>query len=167
LKKKITKPKGTKAKRRTISEDRVRNAVVGHIADSGYSKDLKIKSGDEHGVDISATHKDSKARRIFVETKGGSPGANKNVSIHTAWGQILGRVTSLNANRIHGLAFPKDWETNVAKLSSPVVAKKLNVRYYFVDDHGVVQEFTANKFHEKHSKKRLRTKSARPSKKKR
>ena len=155
------KRKSSKPSTKIATEDRVRNAVVGHIAQNGFSGNLKIKSGDQQGVDISATHKDSIARRIFIETKGNSPGCNKNLAIHTAWGQIMGRVTSLNANRIHGLGFPKEWEENVAKLSSPVVAKKLNVRYYFVDTHGTVEEFTAARFHRKHPRTRKKKKATR------
>ena len=133
------------------SEDRVRNAVVGHIASIGYTKSLQIKSNDKHGVDIYAEHRDSPSRRIFIESKGDSPGGNKTIAIQVAWGQLLSRITTLNANRIHGLAFPSEWEENVAKLSSHIVARKLNVRYYFVSQKGRVTEFTAVEFGRRHS----------------
>jgi len=142
------KADGTK---KIATEDRVRNAVVGHIASKGFAKNLKIKANDQHGVDIFATHNNSYARRIFIEAKGNTPGANKTLSILTAWGQLLCRVTAVNSNRIHGLAFPKEWEPNVAKLSSAIAAKHLNVHYFFVDTHGNVEEYTATKFHSKHS----------------
>jgi hypothetical protein len=133
------------------NEDRVRNAVVGHIAGKGYSRNLKLKANNERGVDIYAEHARSSARRIFIESKGHSPAGNKTVAILTAWGQLLSRITSLNANRVHGLAFPKDWERNVVKLSSHVAAKKLNVRYYFVDARSNVEEYTAEQLRRKYA----------------
>ena len=132
------------------SEDRVRNAVVGHIAGLGYSDNLVVKANDQHGVDISANHPDSAARRIFIEAKGHSAHVNKTLAIQTAWGQILSRVTALNANRIHGIAFPSEWEKNVARLSSHLIARLLNVHYYFVSPTGRVTEFTAVQFERKH-----------------
>src|SRR6516165_10104663 len=140
------KQKKSRSSAKTATEDRVRNAIVGHIARNGYSNNLKIKSGDPQSVDISATHKNSVSRTIFIETKGNLPGCNKNLAIRNAWGQIMGRVTSLNAKRIHGLGFPKEWEKNVAKLSSPVVAREVSLRYYFVDTHGSVEESSAAAF---------------------
>ena len=145
------------SKGKVATEDRVRNAVVGHIAQKGYSRNLKIKSGDQHGVDIFATHASSDARRIFIEAKGNTPGCNKHLSILTGLGQLVGRVTSLNPNRTHGLAFPKEWEKNVAKLLSPLVAKMINLHYFFVDTHGNVEELTAAKFHKTHSTPRTRS----------
>jgi hypothetical protein len=144
------KPRKVVSGKKVATEDRVRNAVVGHIASKGYANNLKIKSSDEHGVDIYATHKDNAARRIFIEAKGNSPGVNKTLAILIAWGQLLSRVTAVNLNRIHGLAFPKEWENNVAKLSSHIVAIHLNVHFFFVDTHGDVEEFTAIQFQRKH-----------------
>jgi hypothetical protein len=136
--------------KKIATEDRVRNSVVGHITAKGYAKGLKIKANDQHGVDIFATHADNAARRILVEAKGHSPGVNKTLGILIAWGQLLSRITALNQNRIHGLAFPKEWENNVAKLSSHIVAKRITVHYFFVDSHGDVEEFTAEQFRRKH-----------------
>ena len=144
------KKKAAAVGKKIATEDRVRNAVVGHIASKGYSKNLRIKANDQHGVDIFACHSENAARRIFVEAKGQTQGSNRTLGVLTAWGQLLSRVTAVNPNRIHGLAFPKEWEVNVAKLSSGVVAKHLNVHYFFVDKHGVVEEFTATRFHKKH-----------------
>ncbi len=135
----------------TPNEERVRNAVVSHIAGKGYSRNLKLKANNERGVDIYAEHVGSQARRVFIESKGHSPNGNKTVAILTAWGQLLSRVTSLNMNRIHGLAFPKDWERNVERLSSHIAAKALRVRYYFVDARGRVEEYTAEQFRRKHA----------------
>jgi hypothetical protein len=133
------------------SEDRVRNAVVGHIAAQGYSNNLTVKANDEHGPDIFATHRDSDARRAFIEAKGHSKKVNKTIGIQVAWGQIVSRITSLNSNRIHGLAFPSEWEDNVAKLSSHIVARRLNIHYYFVSSGGQVREYTAAQFQRKHA----------------
>jgi hypothetical protein len=134
-------------KKKVATEERVRNAVAGHIVVKGYTKGLKMKAADEHGVDIYATHRDSDSRRIFIEAKGESPGGNRNLAILTAWGQLLSRVTAINPNRIHGLAFPAEWKNQVAKLSSHIVARHLNVHYFFVDTHGNVEELTAAKLH--------------------
>ena len=144
-----------------VSEDRVKNAVVGYIANQGYSNGLKIKSESQHGVDISANHRDNVARRVAIEAKGDSDGQNKTVAILMAWGELLSRLTAINPNRIHGLAFPESWENNVAKLSSSIVAKQMNVHYYFVDDHGNVTEYTAHKFHDAHPKTKPKVKRSR------
>ena len=133
------------------SEERVRNAVVGYIAAQGYSDNLDVKADDEHGVDVFATHRDSAARRIFIEAKGDSKKGNRTLSIQIAWGQIASRVSALNPNRIHGLAFPSEWEDNVARLTSHIVARRLNVHYYFVSKGGKVREYTAAQFERKHS----------------
>jgi hypothetical protein len=146
------------------SEERVKNAVISHLSSKGYSHNLKIKANDQTGVDISAQHRDSPARRILVEAKGHSNAANKTNGICVAWGQLVSRVTSLNSNRIHALAFPSDWEHNVFRISSLPVAKALNVHYFFVDIDGNVAEFTANQFHKKH-KRHKKTFKRSPSKK--
>jgi len=143
---------GKKKPKNTPSEERVKNAVVGHIASQGYAKDLVIKANDEHGVDISAKHRTSTARRIFIEAKGHSGSGNKTLAIEIAWGQLCSRVTAVNRNRIHGLAFPSSWETNVSKLSSRLVASYINCHFYFVSDGGNVSEYTAVQFAKKHKK---------------
>lgn len=134
------------------NEDRVRNAVVGLITSQGYTNNLQIKSGDQQGADICANHQTNEARRIVIEAKGDSPRGNKTIAIYTAWGQLASRVSSVNLNRIHGLAFPLSWESNVAKLSSHQIAKFINVHYYFVSNKGTVTEYTATQFRKKHKK---------------
>jgi hypothetical protein len=119
------------SKKVTPSEERVRNAVVGHIVGEGFTRNLDVKANNQHGVDIYAEHGKSSSRRILIEVKGHSPGVNITAAIYDAWGQLMSRVTTINSNRIHGLAFPSSWEKNVAKLSSPVVGAAVNVHFFF------------------------------------
>jgi hypothetical protein len=112
------------------NENRVKNAVAAHIAGNGYSSHLRIRAENERGPDIYAEHRNNPAQRIFVEAKGDSPGGNKTLAIQSAWGELISRITALNPNRIHGLAFPIEWENNVARLTSHIVARQLNVHYF-------------------------------------
>lgn len=128
------------------NENRVKNAVAGYIAGNGYASQLQIRAENERGPDIYAEHRNNASQRIFVEAKGDSPGGNRTLSIQSAWGELISRITTLNANRIHGLAFPLSWENNVARLTSHVVAKELNVHYFFVSNTGHVTEYTAAQF---------------------
>jgi len=128
------------------NENRVKNAVAAHIAGNGYSSHLRIRAENERGPDIYAEHRNNPAQRIFVEAKGDSPGGNKTLAIQSAWGELLSRITALNPNRIHGLAFPIEWENNVARLTSHIVARQLNVHYFFVSRTGHVTEYTALQF---------------------
>lgn len=139
-----------------VSEDRVKNAVVAHIVEQGFSRKLKIRAENQQGVDIYAEHANSAARRVYVEAKGDSDHGNKTLSIQSAWGELISRITALNPNRIHGLAFPSEWETNVARLSSNQVARALNVHFYFVEDSGRVHEYAAAQFERRHHRRRRR-----------
>jgi hypothetical protein len=127
----------TKSERRKLlSEDQVKNAVIANLASIGYMP-TKIKTLREHGVDITARHH-RYPRYFLVEVKGDPPQnvkssrSGREVRFLQSLGQLITRIQP-ERGYYYGLAFPSSYRDTVTRRLHPALLKKLHLHLFFVN----------------------------------
>jgi hypothetical protein len=128
--------------RMSLTEDRVKNAVIVKLAKMGYEP-RAIKSLTEQGVDIKARHR-RYGRFFLVEAKGDPPSSAKNagsgreVRLLMGLGQLMTRMQP-QTGYYYGLALPVSYRATVLRRLHPLLLKHLQLHLFFVDEQLTVE----------------------------
>lgn len=131
-----------------LKEKFVQDSIVTYLSRKGWSRNLKAKGLDEHGVDIKVRN-NNYARYWLVECKGDAsktakyPRSHREVCFNLALGQIVTRMVSHGKRGYkylykYGVGFPKSFESIVVRRVPYNVADKLNLYVFLVDEKGRV-----------------------------
>lgn len=131
-----------------ISEKFIQNSIIEHLFRKGWSRNLRAKGLDEHGVDIKVRH-NRYARYWLIECKGDAsktakkPRSHREVSFTLALGQIITRMKSDGQRGYkygykYGVGFPEWFRDPVIRRLPYNVADRLNLFVFFVTEDGSV-----------------------------
>ncbi len=131
-----------------LTEKFVRRAIVNWLSRHGYSRNLREKHTDEHGVDIKVRH-NNYARYFLVETKGGAvsgrkvkyPHSQREVLFIMALGQIATRMNT-DALYYYGIGLPETYRSKVTKRLPWQFCKKNKLCIFLVSKTGKVTHIT-------------------------
>ena len=125
-----------------LTERNVRRAVIEWLFRNGYSRNLREKSTDEHGVDIRIRH--NRYARYFVLEVKGEPGRDtryaeslRGAYLVQALGQLATRMDTAARYR-YGLGFPESYRTVVMRRLPWRFCKKTNLCVLLVTQAGKV-----------------------------
>lgn len=134
-----------------ITETFVQKSVLAHLAAQGWRRKPDVKDLRQPGADIKVWH--SRYERAFVvECKGHASIRCKNpkASDEGNFIHILGQiVTRMHANGVrgykyryhYGIALPANLKRKLVRRLPWDVADKLNLRAFFVNGAGAVEEY--------------------------
>ena len=131
-----------------LSERFVQNSIIEYLFRNGWSRNLRAKGLDEHGVDIKVRHI-RYARYWLIECKGDAstkakyPKSHEVNSFIFALGQILTRMKSDGQRGYKygykfGVGFPAGFRDLVISRLPSNVADKLNLYVFLVEKDGSV-----------------------------
>ena len=129
--------------RKLISENFVKNRIVGWLAEKDYTKYLVIKTLREKGVDIKVRHR-LYARYFMIETKGQGkiPQADENAFM-SSLAQIITRMKISRSTRYYfGLGLPHTSAKIALRRLPWQVAKKLLLYVFSVNKTGKVTQYS-------------------------
>ncbi len=131
-----------------LTEKFVQDSIIEYLFRKGWSRNLRSRSVDEHGVDIKVRNNNF-ARYWLIECKGDAsklakyPRSHREVCFNLALGQIVTRMKS-NGKRgykygyKYGVGFSSAFEDLVIRRLPFNVADKLNLYVFLVDSKGKV-----------------------------
>ena len=131
-----------------LPEKFVQDNIIEYLFRKGWSRNLRSKGTDEHGVDIKVRN-NRYARYWLVGGKGDAsktakyPRSHREVCFNLALGQIITRMKSDGKRGYkyiykYGVGFPVSFESMVVRRLPYSVADKLNLYAFLVDDKGKV-----------------------------
>jgi len=124
------------------TERNVRRAVIEWLFRNGYSRNLREKSTDEHGVDIRVRH-NRYSRYFLIETKGdpGSsvkhPDSSRDGCMVQALGQLVTRM-NVDARHRYGVGLPETYHTKVLRRLPWKFCRKVHLCVLLVSKEGKV-----------------------------
>lgn len=132
-----------------LSEKFVQDSIIEHLFHKGWSRNLRSKSVDEHGVDIKVRNNNF-ARYWLVECKGDAsktakyPRSHREVCFNLALGQIVTRMKSSGKRGYkygykYGVGFPASFRDLVMRRLPFNVADRLNLYIFLVGVGGKVE----------------------------
>ncbi|OGG74165.1 hypothetical protein A3A40_00330 [Candidatus Kaiserbacteria bacterium RIFCSPLOWO2_01_FULL_54_20] len=125
-------------KAKIISEEFVKRAVIRHLANLGWSKNLDYDDLHIRGVDIKVTNS-KYSRTFFIEAKGASSyRSGFEVAFVYSLGQIVTRMRSLKARYYFGIALPKKSADIAIRRIPYAFAIGVCLHVFSVDDSGKV-----------------------------
>ncbi|OGG55134.1 hypothetical protein A3D62_00835 [Candidatus Kaiserbacteria bacterium RIFCSPHIGHO2_02_FULL_49_11] len=141
-----------------LPEKFVQDNIIEYLFRKGWSRNLRSKGTDEHGVDIKVRN-NRYARYWLVECKGDAsktakyPRSHREVCFNLALGQIITRMKSDGKRGYkyiykYGVGFPVSFESMVVRRLPYSVADKLNLYIFLVDDKGKVVLYDWKKLRE-------------------
>lgn len=89
-------------KEKTISEDKVIEAILNWVYRNNYGLKPKIKHGHKHGVDLELNHEKTR-HKYYIECKGGP---HHEVNFISSIGQIITRMNRKPLGVNYGIALP-------------------------------------------------------------
>ncbi|MBZ9578177.1 hypothetical protein KJA13_04110 [Patescibacteria group bacterium] len=129
-----------------MTEKFVRRAIIDWLSRKGYSRGLREKHTDEHGVDIKVRH-NNYARYFIVETKGGTdakkvkhPRSRREVYFIYVLGQIATRMNT-TARYNYGVGLPDTYREKVMRRLPWQFCKNNNLFIFLVNKEGKVNQF--------------------------
>jgi len=134
----------TKVKKttKTISEDKVIEAVLNWAYRNHYGLKPKIKYGHKHGVDLELMHERTR-HKYFIECKGGP---HHEVNFMLALGQIITRMNRKPLGVNYGIALP----TQAAEIARKRIPRNFAIRnkltIFSVSNQGKVKRLTVSNF---------------------
>lgn len=135
------------AKKKILSEIKVKQAIIKWLSRQGYNRYLKAKEIGEHGLDIKVRHY-RYPRYFLVELKGDpdprthkSPASAMEVNFNYVLGQIVTRM-AYKAKYKYGIGLPMSYEKKVMKRLPWQACKKLNLSILLVDKNEKVKQIT-------------------------
>lgn len=134
-----------------LTERFVQNRIIEYLSRKGWSRNLRAKGLEEHGVDI-IVRNNKFARYWLIECKGDAtktakyPRAHRENSFNLALGQIITRMNTHGELgnkgkyiRKYGVGFP-EWYRELVKRRLPYnVAYRLNLFVFLVAEDGSVE----------------------------
>lgn len=131
-----------------LTEKFVQDNIIEYLFRKGWSRNLRSKGTDEHGVDIKVRHNDY-ARYWLIECKGDAsktakyPRSHREVCFNLALGQIITRMKSDGKRNYkygykYGVGFPASFGDLVVRRLPFSVADKLNLYVFLVGNEGKV-----------------------------
>jgi hypothetical protein len=127
-----------------LTEKFVQSSIIDQLFRKGWSRNLRAKGLDDHGVDIKVRH-NRYARYWLIECKGDAsktakkPRSHREVSFTLALGQIITRMKSDGQRGYkYGVGFPEWFRDPVIRRLPYNVADKLNLYVFFVTEGGSV-----------------------------
>jgi hypothetical protein len=131
-----------KRKTKTISEDKVIEAVLNWAYKNHYGLKPKIKHGHKHGVDLELTHEKTR-HKYFIECKGGH---HHEVNFVLALGQIITRMNRKPLGVNYGIALPTEAAEIARKRIPRNFATRNKLTIFSVSNQGKVKRLTASDF---------------------
>lgn len=131
-----------KIKDKTISEEKVIEAVLLWAYRNSYGLRPKIKHGHRKGVDLELTHEETR-HKYLIECKGGP---HHEVNFLVSLGQIITRMNREPLGVNYGIALP----TKAAEIARKRIPRRFATRnkltVFSVSNSGVVKRFTPYQF---------------------
>ncbi len=135
---KVKYHKSMAVKAKIISEEFVKRAVIRHLANLGWSKNLTYDDLRMPGVDIKVTNSQY-SRTFFIEAKGASSyRSGFEVAFVYSLGQIVTRMKSMKARYYFGIALPKKSADIAIRRIPYAFAVAVCLHIFSVDDNGKV-----------------------------
>ena len=127
---------------KTISEDKVIEAVLGWAYKNSYGLRPKIKHGHKHGVDLELNHEKTKYK-YYIECKGGS---HHEVNFINSLGQIITRMNRKPLGVNYGIALPAK-AAEIARRRIPrSFATRNKLTIFSVSNNGIVKRLVPSDF---------------------
>ena len=127
---------------KTISEEKVMDAVLAWAYKNGYGLKPKIKHGHKKGVDLELNQERTR-HKYYIECKGGS---HHEVNFVYSLGQIITRMNRKPLGVNYGIALP----TKAAEIARKRVPRNFATRnkltIFSVSNTGKVKRLTSNNF---------------------
>lgn len=127
---------------RTISEDKVIDAVLLWAYKNNYGLRPKIKHGHKRGVDLELTNEKTK-HKYFIECKGGP---HDEVNFVYSLGQIITRMNREPLGVNYGIALPTKSAEIARKRVPRNFAARNKLTIFSVSNAGTVKRFTSGQF---------------------
>jgi len=132
-----------------LTEKFVQDNIIKYLSRKGWSRNLRSKTKNEHGVDVKVRN-NSFSRYWLVECKGDAspaakyPRSRREVNFKLALGQIITRMESNRKRNYkygykYGIGFPSSFGDLVRRRLPFYVADKLNLYAFLVDEKGKVE----------------------------
>ena len=127
---------------KTISEEKVIEAILKWAYRNHYGLRPKIKHGHKQGVDLELTHEKTR-HKYFIECKGGS---HHEVNFLTSLAQIITRMNREPLGVNYGIALPIKAAEIARKRIPRNFAAKNRLTIFSVSNDGKVKRFTSSHF---------------------
>jgi hypothetical protein len=127
---------------KTISEDKVIDAVLDWAYKNSYGLKPKIKHGHKHGVDLELNHEKTH-HKYFIECKGGP---HDEVNFVYSLGQIITRMNRKPLGVNYGIALPAKAAEIARKRIPRSFATRNKLTIFSVSNVGVVKRFVPTNF---------------------
>jgi len=132
-----------------LTEKFVQDSIIEHLFRKGWSRNLRSKGLDEHGVDIKVRN-NKFSRYWLIECKGDAsktakyPRSHREVCFNLALGQIITRMKSGGKRGYkygykYGVGFTAAFRDLVVRRLPSNVADKLNLYVFLVSEDGKVE----------------------------
>jgi len=132
-----------------LTEKFVQDSIIEYLFRKGWSRNLRSKGLDEHGVDIKVRHNNF-SRYWLIECKGDAsktakyPRSHREVCFNLALGQIITRMKSGGKRGYkygykYGVGFTAAFRDLVVRRLPSNVADKLNLYVFLVSEDGKVE----------------------------
>lgn len=127
---------------KTISEDKVIDAVLNWAYRNSYGLKPKIKHGHKHGVDLELNHEKTR-HKYFIECKGGP---HHEVNFVFSLGQIITRMNRKPLGVNYGIALPAKAAEIARKRIPRSFATRNKLTIFSVSNTGIVKRFVPTNF---------------------
>lgn len=131
-----------KIKDKTISEDKVIDAVLKWAYRNSYGLRPKIKHGHKKGVDLELNHERTR-HKYLIECKGGP---HHEVNFLVSLGQIITRMNREPLGVNYGIALPTKAAEIARKRIPRSFAARNKLTVFSVSNSGMVKRFTSYQF---------------------
>lgn len=131
-----------KTKTKTISEEKVIDAVLKWAYRNNYGLKPKIKYGAKKGVDLELTHEKTR-HKYFIECKGGP---HHEVNFVFALGQIITRMNRKPLGVNYGIALPEKAAEIARRRIPQSFAARNKLTIFSVSNDGEVKRITSSDF---------------------
>lgn len=132
----------TKIKDKTISEDKVIDAMLKWAYRNRYGLRPKIKHGHKKGVDLELNHERTR-HKYLIECKGGP---HHEVNFVNSLGQIITRMNRKPLGVTYGIALPIKAAELARKRIPRSFAARNKLTVFSVSNNGVIKRFTSYQF---------------------
>lgn len=127
---------------KTISEDKVIDAIINWAYKNHYGLKPKIKHDHRHGVDLEFNHEKTR-HKYYIECKGGP---HHEVNFINSLGQIITRMNRKPLGVIYGIALPTKSAEIARKRIPRNFATRNKLTIFSVSDSGKVRRLTPSNF---------------------
>ena len=129
-------------KEKTISEEKVIEAVLNWAYRNSYGLKPKIKHGHKHGIDLELNHERTR-HKYYIECKGGP---HHEVNFVFSLGQIITRMNRKPLGVNYGIALPTKAAEIARKRIPRDFATRNKLTIFSVSNSGIVKRLVPSDF---------------------